>query len=48
MNDATIYCLCLNENNLSVVKKLGYEPVTSINEGIPKFISWYKNYISKQ
>jgi hypothetical protein len=27
MNDATIYCLCLNEKNLSVVKKLGYEPV---------------------
>tara|TARA_B100000029_G_scaffold240200_1_gene237382 strand:- start:14759 stop:15613 length:855 start_codon:yes stop_codon:yes gene_type:complete len=27
MNDATIYCLCLNEKNLSLVKKLGYEPV---------------------
>ena len=25
-------------------KKLGYEPKTSIIEGIPKFINWYKSY----
>ena len=29
-------------------KKLGYEPTTSIAEGIPKFISWYKDYIGYQ
>ena len=28
-------------------EKLGYRPVTSINEGIPKFIRWYKDYINK-
>ena len=25
-------------------EKLNYTPKISINEGIPKFISWYKNY----
>ena len=25
-------------------KKLGYEPATSIEEGIPKFISWFKEH----
>ena len=25
-------------------KKLNYEPRTSIKEGIPKFIKWYKSY----
>ena len=24
--------------------KLGYKPTTSINEGIPKFINWFKSY----
>jgi UDP-glucuronate 4-epimerase len=27
-------------------KKLGYKPTTSINEGIPQFINWFKNYKS--
>ena len=27
--------------------KLGYRPLTSINEGIPNFIRWYRNYINK-
>ena len=27
--------------------KLRYEPVISIHEGIPKFIRWYRDYISK-
>ncbi len=27
--------------------KLGYRPLTSINEGIPNFIHWYRNYINK-
>ena len=26
------------------IEKLGFAPKTSITEGIPKFISWYKNY----
>tara|TARA_Y100001935_G_C17216448_1_gene462863 strand:- start:46 stop:1002 length:957 start_codon:yes stop_codon:yes gene_type:complete len=25
-------------------KKLGYKPITSISEGIPKFINWYKSF----
>ena len=29
-------------------EKLEYEPVTSIHEGIPKFIRWYQDYKSKQ
>jgi UDP-glucuronate 4-epimerase len=27
-------------------KKLGYKPTTSINEGIPQFINWFKSYNS--
>ena len=27
--------------------KLGYEPVTSIHDGIPKFIRWYRGYTRK-
>ena len=27
--------------------KLGFEPTTSITEGIPMFIRWYRNYVSK-
>ena len=27
-----------------LVEKLGYKPETSINEGISKFLEWYKNY----
>ena len=26
--------------------KLGYEPTTSITEGIPAFIRWYRDYTS--
>jgi len=26
------------------IKKLNYNPKTSIDEGIPKFVSWYNNY----
>ena len=26
------------------IKKLNYKPRVKINKGIPKFISWYKNY----
>ena len=26
-------------------KKLNYLPSTSIKDGIPKFVDWYKNYI---
>ena len=29
-------------------RKLGYEPVTSIHDGIPKFIRWYRYYTSQQ
>ena len=25
--------------------KLGYEPTTSIDEGIPVFIRWYEEYV---
>ena len=25
-------------------KDVGYEPVTSLDVGIPKFVDWYKNY----
>ena len=28
--------------------KLSYRPLTSINEGIPNFIHWYRNYINKE
>jgi UDP-glucuronate 4-epimerase len=28
-------------------EKLGYDPKTSINEGIPNFINWYKTYFGK-
>ena len=28
--------------------KLNYNPKTSINEGIPKFIKWYKSYYNLQ
>ena len=28
--------------------KLGYEPVTSIHDGIPKFIRWYQDYTRKR
>ena len=27
-------------------EKLGYNPITTINKGIPKFIKWYKEYYS--
>ena len=26
------------------VKKLGYDPKKSINEGVPKFINWFMDY----
>ena len=29
-------------------EKLEYKPVTSIHDGIPKFIRWYQDYTSKQ
>ena len=28
-------------------KMLGYDPITSIENGIPKFIEWYKSYLKK-
>jgi len=28
------------------IEKLGYNPITTINKGIPKFIKWYKEYYS--
>ena len=28
------------------IEKLGYKPITTINEGIPQFIKWYKEYYS--
>ena len=26
------------------IEMLGYRPTTDINDGIPKFIDWYKGY----
>ncbi len=28
----------------AIARDLGYQPTTSIDEGIPLFIEWYKNY----
>jgi UDP-glucuronate 4-epimerase len=25
-------------------EKLSFQPIVSINEGVPKFIEWYKSY----
>jgi UDP-glucuronate 4-epimerase len=30
--------------DISELKKLGYEPKTAVNEGIGKFVNWYKTY----
>jgi UDP-glucuronate 4-epimerase len=27
-------------------QKLGFLPTTSIQEGVPRFVTWYKNYHS--
>ena len=29
------------------IEKLNYKPKTSIHDGIPKFIDWFKNYYNK-
>lgn len=29
-------------------KKLGFEPLTSLDEGIPRFVNWYKNYTKQK
>ena len=28
----------------SIVDDLGYHPTTDVNEGIAKFVSWYRDY----
>jgi UDP-glucuronate 4-epimerase len=30
--------------DISKIRKLGYEPTTSVEEGVAKFIAWYKQY----
>ena len=28
----------------AIARDLGYRPTTSIDEGIPRFVDWYKSY----
>ena len=30
--------------DITKIKRLGYEPKTTVEAGITKFISWYKSY----
>jgi len=30
--------------DISKIKKLGYDPKTTIEDGVNKFVEWYANY----
>lgn len=46
MQDGDVPATWANINRLRA--KTGYEPQTSIRDGIPKFVEWYKSYVLKK
>jgi UDP-glucuronate 4-epimerase len=37
-------CAIITPNSSAIQRDLGFEPSTAIDEGIPRFVDWYRAY----